>query len=98
MPIARLEGVPFAWLLLRERRLSRPLRAALVTLGTAMAMLPRTAVESGPTLAYENAADLELKSWVVPVTRLLGAGYLAAGLFAGRARSDEPADGTDNNG
>lgn len=76
MPIARLEGLLFAWLLLRERGLSRPLRAALVALGTAMALVPRTAVESGLALAYENAADLALKSWVVPATRLLGVLYL----------------------
>ncbi|RKD93711.1 hypothetical protein [Halopiger aswanensis] len=93
IPIARLEGVLFAWLLLRGRGLSRPLRAALVTLGTAMALLPRTAVESGLALAYENPGELELKPWVVPVTRLLGAVYLIAGFVAGRAET--PTDGTD---
>ncbi|GAB3678447.1 hypothetical protein [Halopiger thermotolerans] len=95
MPIARLEGILFACLLVRERRPSQPLRAGLVALGAAMALVPRTAVESGLALSYENADDLELKSWVVPVTRLLGACYLVAGLFAGRAET--PADGTDRN-
>ncbi|MFB1064440.1 hypothetical protein [Natrinema sp. H-ect4] len=56
-----------------------------------MALLPRTAVEWGLGTAYENP-DLELRGWVIPATRLLGAVYQIAGLFsqAGDAPRDYP--------
>ena len=87
LPIARLEGLAFVWLVNRDSGVSRRLRAALFASGFAVALAPRTAVESGLEMSYENAADLELKPWVVPVTRLLGVCYLVAGVFAGRARA-----------
>lgn len=98
LPMARLEGLAFLWLLVRpnrdrdrdrDRRLSE-LRLPLSTFGAVLALAPRTTLEFFLDVAYENAADLETRSWVRPATRLLGALYLAVGLFA--ARADAPED------
>lgn len=93
LPTARLEGLVFCWLLLRGRGGKRSaaggsVRAALAVLGAAMALAPRTALEAGLRIAYENPADLEVRSWVGPATRLIGAVYLAVALFSGGAGSD----------
>ncbi|MFP8953411.1 hypothetical protein ACLI4Z_10610 [Natrialbaceae archaeon A-arb3/5] len=85
LPMARLEGLLFIWLVNRDRPVSSQLRAPLVAFGIVMALIPRTVVESGLEICYENADELELQSWVIPVTRLLGACYLVAGLAAERA-------------
>ncbi|SFC20195.1 hypothetical protein SAMN05444422_105253 [Halobiforma haloterrestris] len=98
LPIARLEGLAFLWLLVRpnrdpnrnqDRGLSG-LQSPLGAFGAVLALAPRTTLEFFLDVAYENAADLEVKPWVVPATRLLGALYLAVGLFA--ARADAPED------
>ncbi|ELY88004.1 hypothetical protein [Natrialba taiwanensis] len=90
VPIARLEGVLFVWLAARTDgppAIARPLAAAL---GTAMALFPRSALEFGLASSYENAAELEVNSWVVPLTRVLGACYLLAALGARRVATPTP--------
>ncbi|WP_226039886.1 hypothetical protein [Natrinema sp. DC36] len=82
IPIARLEGLAFVWLLSRDDGLPEGLETGIVIGGCLMALLPRTVAEWGLGAAYENADELELKRWVIPVTRLLGAVYLIAGLFS----------------
>ena len=92
VPMARLEGLLFVWLLAREGGGLGALRAPLGVFGVAMALMPRTVVTFALEIAYENPDDLELKSWVIPATRLLGAVYVAAGVFAKRGATpgDEP--------
>ena len=85
LPIARLEGLLALWVLGRRSRSEGALAPLLAVLGAALALAPRAALRFGLRLAYENPADLEAKPWVAPATRLAGACYLAAGLFAGRA-------------
>lgn len=85
LPIARLEGLVFIWLVNREGPPPKWLRPALIAFGAVMALAPRTILEWGLEVSYENADDLEVKSWVVPVTRVLGAGYLVLGLVPRRA-------------
>ncbi|QCW04867.1 hypothetical protein [Natrinema pallidum] len=82
VPIARLEGVVFVWLVGREEGLPAGSKAVLATAGIVMAQVPQSVVEMNLHLAYENADELELKRWVVPLTRLLGVVSLLAGLFA----------------
>ncbi|SDR29838.1 hypothetical protein [Natronobacterium texcoconense] len=89
LPMARLEGLLFLWLLLRKDSGPSVLRLPLGALGFVMALLPRTALEFGLEVAYENAEELETKSWVLPVTRLIGALYLVLGLLAMRADGSE---------
>ncbi|PGF15946.1 hypothetical protein CP556_07320 [Natrinema sp. CBA1119] len=82
VPIARLEGLAFVWLLHRDDGLPAGLETGIVIGGCLMALLPRTVVDWGLGAAYENPDDLELKGWVIPATRLLGAVYLLAVLFS----------------
>ncbi|ELY46046.1 hypothetical protein [Natronorubrum sulfidifaciens] len=92
VPMARLEGLVFVWLLARKGGGLDALRAPLGVVGVAMALSPRAVVAFALEVAYENPDDLECKPWVVPATRLLGAVYVVAGLFAGRGATpkDEP--------
>ena len=85
IPIARLEGLAFVWLVTRDGPVRKRLRTALLVLGFGMALLPRTAVEVGLETAYENADELELKPWVVPATRLLGGCYAVLAAVPRRA-------------
>ncbi|WP_222915456.1 hypothetical protein [Natrinema sp. SYSU A 869] len=82
VPIARLEGIAFVWLVSRKAGPPAGSKTVLATAGFVLALVPRTVVETACHLAYENADELEVKRWVVPLTRLLGAVYLIAGLFA----------------
>ncbi|QLK27852.2 hypothetical protein HYG81_10685 [Natrinema zhouii] len=82
VPIARLEGLVFVWLLSRDDGVPAGIETGIVIGGCLMALLPRTVVDWGLGAAYENPDDLELKGWVIPATRLLGAVYLIAGLFS----------------
>lgn len=90
LPMARLEGLAFGWLLVRGADRPDVLRRALALLGLAMALAPRPALAFGLEVAYENPGDLEVKSWVAPATRLLGVVYVVIGLVAGRV--DAPSD------
>ncbi|MEY7849243.1 hypothetical protein AB7C87_08595 [Natrarchaeobius sp. A-rgal3] len=89
IPAARVEGIVFCWVILRNGGLGR-LRSPLAALGFVVALLPRSALAFGLAVAYENADDLEVKPWVGPVTRLIGACYLSIALLAGRV--DAPGD------
>lgn len=91
LPLARLEGVVFGVLIAR-RGLSEPLKAPLTLLGAVLAVIPRQMLKYGLAMAYENPEDLEVKPWVLPAVRLLGACYLVVGLFAGRVRADGSVD------
>ncbi|QCS44213.1 hypothetical protein [Natrinema versiforme] len=82
VPMARLEGVAFVWLLSRDDGVPARIETALAVVGFVLALVPRTVVERSLEVTYENADELELKRWVVPATRLLGAMYVIAGLFA----------------
>ncbi|MCU4742304.1 hypothetical protein [Natronoglomus mannanivorans] len=90
LPMARLEGLAFVWLVLRGRSVPTPFRGALAAIGLPAALFPKPFVTGALGMAYENPADLELQSWVVPFTRVLGVVYLVVALFAGRA--DAPMD------
>ncbi|MGQ3412780.1 hypothetical protein ACT4ML_11045 [Natrinema sp. LN54] len=82
VPMARLEGVAFVWLLGRDDGVPARIETALAVVRFVLALFPRTVVERSLEVTYENADELELKRWVVPATRLLGAMYVIAGLFA----------------
>lgn len=90
IPIARLEGALVVWLLARGSGRSRSLRRTFAAAGIVAALAPRTTVESGLAVSYENAGELELKPWVVPATRLLGLLYVLLGLVPDRV--DAPMD------
>ncbi|RQG93330.1 hypothetical protein EA462_03370 [Natrarchaeobius halalkaliphilus] len=89
IPMARLEGVVFVSLLVRGGKRVRRLRTPIAAFGIVMALLPQTVVSVALEAAYENADELEVRRWVVPATRLLGACYVLAALLAGRVNAPE---------
>ncbi|WP_339105426.1 hypothetical protein [Haloterrigena salinisoli] len=91
LPIGRLEGLLVVWVVVRRPDGITALERPLAGLGIALALAPRTSLRLGLRTAYANPTALEVKPWVVPATRLLGAWYLAVGLFAGRGAA--PDDG-----
>ncbi|SEQ79116.1 hypothetical protein SAMN04489841_2361 [Natrinema salaciae] len=93
VPMARLEGLAFVWLLGRDGP-PAGIEHVLAAVGLVLALFPRTVVELNLDVAYENADELELKRWVIPATRLLGAVYVIAGLFARPVGT--PADADEN--
>lgn len=89
LPIGRLEGLLVVWLVGRRPDRIPALERSLAGLGIVLALAPRTALRLGLRTAYENPTALEVRPWVVPATRLLGACYLAVGLFAGRGATPD---------
>ncbi|ELZ21930.1 hypothetical protein C477_04804 [Haloterrigena salina JCM 13891] len=89
LPIGRLEGLLVVWLVGRRSDGTTVLEPLVAGLGVVLALAPRTALRLGLRTAYENPTELEVKPWVVPATRLVGACYLVAGLFAGRGAAPE---------
>ncbi len=85
LPMARLEGLVVCWLLVRHPAQTTILKRPLSVLGLAMALVPRQSLSVGLELAYENRDELEVKPWIGPATRLLGAVYVVVGLAAVRA-------------
>ncbi|MFC7232053.1 hypothetical protein ACFQMM_21115 [Saliphagus sp. GCM10025308] len=84
IPMARLEGVLFAWLALRERERAPSVGPALAVLGVPALLAPERFVRTALELAYQNPDALELKPWVVPLTRAIGLCYVVLGTVAGR--------------
>ncbi|ELY88005.1 hypothetical protein [Natrialba taiwanensis] len=87
---ARLEGLLFVWALLRGRDGSTVSTALLGLAGTILVVLPRPIIELSQSLVYENTAELEVKSWVVPAARLLGILYLLVVALARPVNGDSP--------
>lgn len=84
---ARLEGLLFVWLLVRGREGSTLVSALLGLAGIVLVLLPRPIIELSQRLVYENTDDLELKPWIEPAARALGALYLL--VVALSVRTDE---------
>ena len=82
LPIARLEGLTLIALAVRGR-FPAPLRAPIALLGFMFTAAPRQMLSYSLELAYENPSELEVKSWVIPATRVLGVIYVIVALFVG---------------
>lgn len=93
LPMVRLEGVAAVWLALRWERALPGLRPILALGGVPAALAPRGVLAAALAVAYENPDEIEVKPWLLPATRLLGAVYLAVALFSARVDApDEAAD------
>lgn len=90
LPMARLEGLAFGAAIARRGGVPEWFKVPIALLGIMLAAIPRQMLAYGLEIAYENPADLEVRSWVVPVARLLGVLYVVLVLFTGRA--DAPTD------
>ena len=84
---ARLEGLVFVWLLVRGREGSTPVSALLGLAGLVLVLLPQPIIELSQRVVYENTDDLELKPWIEPAARALGALYLLVVVLS--MRTDE---------
>ena len=81
--LARLEGGLFVWLLARGRDRSPVASTVLGAAGLLAVVYPKPLIRFSQSFAYENSADLELRPWVSPAARLLGALYLAVVFLSG---------------
>ena len=87
LPLARLEGVAAIWLV-RNRETAWPgIKPLFAVLGLPALLQPRAFLNVALATAYENPEDIELKPWVVPFTRALGACYLVVALWPDRTGS-----------
>ncbi|WP_207586255.1 hypothetical protein [Halomontanus rarus] len=91
LPIARLEGIAFVWLVLRGS-IPSPFRKGFVVIGLPAVLSPKPFVTGALGVAYENPDDLKLRPWVVPFTRVLGVASFAVVLFSGRVDAPTNAD------
>jgi len=86
--LARLEGLIFVWLLVRGRE-KAPVTSTLLGLaGTVAVVYPKPLIRISQSFAYENSRQLELRSWVEPAARLLGALYLLVLFLSGDSEAD----------
>ena len=72
IPMARLEGIGYLLLVRRTGFLSGVVGVVFGLIGSAAAVAPHQYLNFGLSLAYENPDDITVKSWVIPVTRILG--------------------------
>jgi hypothetical protein len=72
IPMARLEGIGYLLLVRRTGFLSGGVGVIFGLFGSAAAVAPRRYLDFGLSLAYENPDDIAVKSWVIPMTRVLG--------------------------
>ncbi|WP_049929262.1 hypothetical protein [Halopiger goleimassiliensis] len=93
---ARLEGVVFVWLLARRESGSRLVTLLLGLAGAILVVVPGPIIELSQRFVYANTDDLELKPWVRPAARLLGALYLLVVALSMRSGDEEAVaeDGT----
>lgn len=86
---ARVEGLVFVWLLARRESGSKVGSGLLGVAGLVLVLVPQPLVELSQALVYENTDELELKPWVTPAARLLGALYLLVVVLAWRDRGPD---------
>jgi hypothetical protein len=72
IPMARLEGIGYLLLGRRTGFFSGVVGVVLGLIGSAATVAPRQYLDFGLSLAYENPDDIVVKSWVIPMTRVLG--------------------------
>ncbi len=73
--IARLKGLFFVAYAISDDG-SGTFRSLLGVFGLPAMLAPRQYLETGLQIGYTNASDISVRSWVVTLTRLLGAVYV----------------------
>lgn len=89
IPIARLEGITFLIAALRDEDAST-LATLVGILGVPAMVAPRRYLDWGLNVAYRDASEIKVRSWVVPFTRLLGGLYVLTALRARFRDTDSP--------
>jgi hypothetical protein len=85
--LARLEGALFVSLLVRGRDRSPLVGRLLGAVGILALVHPEPLIRFSQSFAYENSSELELRPWVRPAARLLGALYLVVVFLSGSGES-----------
>lgn len=80
VPVARLEGLTFLFMMWRSDDSYASFRKFLGVIGVLALFYPRTYVDVGSKLAYDDAETCSWKPWVYPVTRLVGLVYVIIAL------------------
>ena len=73
--IARLKGLFFVAYAISDDE-SRTYRSLLGVFGLPAMLAPRQYLETGLQIGYANADEITVRSWVVTLTRVLGAVYV----------------------
>jgi len=89
IPIARLEGIGYLLLVRRIGVLSGIIGVVFGLIGSVAAVAPRQYLHFGLSLAYENPGNITVKSWVIPMTRILGITAFVMAIVSLRDSGDE---------
>jgi hypothetical protein len=89
IPMARLEGIGYLLLVRRTGVLSSAVGVVLGLIGAIATVAPRQYLNFGLSLAYENSDDITVRSWVTPMTRVLGSTALVLTIASFRGADDE---------
>lgn len=89
IPMARFEGIGYLLLVRRTSLLSGVVGVVFGLFGSAATVVPHPYLDFGLSLAYENPDDITVKSWVIPVTRMLGITALVLTLASLRPPGDD---------
>ncbi|MFP8890864.1 hypothetical protein ACLI4U_14015 [Natrialbaceae archaeon A-CW2] len=76
IPMARLEGLVCAWFAIGNRWRMPIVTRTLSVCGLVALTAPRVVLRLALATAYENPDDIEVKPWVIPLTRVLGVAYI----------------------
>ena len=87
--MARVEGIGYLLLVRRTGFLSGVVGMVFGLFGSAAAVAPRQYLDFGLSLAYENPDDITVKSWVIPMTRVLGTIALILTVLSRRDEDDD---------
>jgi hypothetical protein len=89
IPIARLEGLGWLLLIRRTGFISGTVGVMFGLIGSFAAAAPSRYLDFGLSLAYENPDDITVRSWVLPMTRVLGITALGVAVASLRDSGDE---------
>lgn len=81
LPMARLEGLAALWLAWRWDAAWPGVRPLFGVIGLPALLTPEAFLDVALRTAYENSEEIELRSWVVPFTRLLGLCYVLVAVW-----------------
>lgn len=91
IPMARLEGLLFCWLVLRGGRIrqSTSVRSLLFLIGVPALLTPHRVLDGALAISYRNADEIVLKPWVTTLTRIVGLVYLLIAFGSGSGGDHE---------
>ncbi|MFC6862829.1 hypothetical protein ACFQGE_05070 [Halomicroarcula sp. GCM10025817] len=88
IPMARVEGIGYLLFARRSGFLSGAVSVVFGLFGSMAAILPHWYLNFGLSLAYENPDEITVKSWVIPVTRILGVTAFVLTVVSLRSETD----------